>query len=96
MSMKSRNLSILIVEDSRTQAERLRFTLESNDYEVQVAQNGKEGLSMLAERKPDLVISDINMPEMDGYELCRHIKSDRKLAEVPVILLTARAETRDL
>lgn len=89
-------LSILIIEDSLTQAERLRFILESNGYEVRAAQNGKEALAMLAERKPGLVISDINMPEMDGYELCKHIKSDGEMAEVPVILATALSETRDL
>ncbi|MBU0665601.1 MAG: diguanylate cyclase [Proteobacteria bacterium] len=90
------SLSILIAEDSRTQAEQLRFILENNGYEVRLALNGREALAMLAEQIPELVISDINMPEMDGYELCTQIKSDRTLAEIPVILVTALSETRDL
>jgi len=96
MTIQNSSLSILIAEDSLTQAERLRFILEGNGYEVQAAKNGKEALAMLAERQPGLVISDINMPEMDGYELCAHIKSDAELAKVPVILATSLSETRDL
>ncbi len=79
---------ILVVEDSRTQAEFLRHLLEEHGYAVTIASNGKRALSLVHESKPALIISDIVMPEMDGYEFCQHIKSDPSLKEIPVILLT--------
>lgn len=84
----------LIVEDSPTQAARLRRLLEQNDWRVQVAKNGVEGLSACRAEPPDVVLSDILMPEMDGFELCR------KLAEVspgiPVVLLTSLTAPLDV
>ena len=79
---------ILVVEDSRTQAEVLRHLLEEHGYAVTIASNGKQALSLVRESKPALIISDIVMPEMDGYGLCQHIKDDPDLKEIPVILLT--------
>ena len=61
---------ILIAEDSPTQAEKLRYFLEQHGYQVVLARNGREALDKLASYKPHLLISDIVMPEMDGYELC--------------------------
>src|SRR5437762_2762185 len=87
---------ILIVEDSLTQAMKLQHVLERHDYKVTAARNGKEALAALAERIPTLVISDINMPEMDGYELCKRIKEDTRLGELPVILLTSLADPKDI
>ena len=81
-------VEVLIVEDSPVQAELLRQTLEKNGGIVSHAINGREALDMLKEHKPDLVITDILMPEMDGYELTRRIKADEDLKEVPVMLLT--------
>ncbi len=87
---------ILIVEDSMTQALKLESILKRHDYQVAVARNGIEGLSYLKDRLPDLVISDIIMPGMDGYELCKHIKSSDRLKGIPVILLTALSDTEDV
>jgi two-component system, cell cycle response regulator len=87
---------ILIVEDSLTQAERLRYFLERNGFVVRAARDGHQALEMIAERPPVLVVSDIVMPEMDGYELCRLIKQDPATADVPVILLTALSEPSDV
>ena len=88
---------ILIVEDSPTQAKMLKFLLEKNDYRVWVAYNGREALDMITKKgTPSLVISDIVMPEMDGYELCRHIKDEQNLKNIPVILLTALSESNDV
>ena len=67
---------ILVVEDSLTQALKLQFILEQHDYRVAVANNGREALDYLKEHTPTLVISDIVMPEMNGYEMCRRIKDD--------------------
>jgi two-component system sensor histidine kinase/response regulator len=87
---------ILIVEDSPTQAEKLGYILEQHGYRVSVAANGREALAFMDVRKPSLIISDIVMPEMDGYELCRRIKSDENLRSVPVILLTTLSDPRDV
>jgi two-component system sensor histidine kinase/response regulator len=87
---------ILVVEDSPTQAAYLCSILEDHGYSVSVVGNGREALAALAEKKPDLVISDVIMPEMNGYELCRAIKADPRSREIPVILLTSLAEPQDV
>ena len=89
-------LDILIVEDSPTQAEELRYILEKKDYRVSLAANGKEALNFLQSRMPDIVVTDILMPEMDGYELCKRIRADEKLKELPVILVTSLSEPTDV
>ncbi|HEY6872699.1 MAG TPA: response regulator [Geobacteraceae bacterium] len=87
---------ILIVEDSPTQAEQLRYILEKHGHRVMAAGNGRQALSVMAEEKPGLIISDIIMPEMDGYELCRAIKADERYRDIPVILLTSLADPHDV
>ena len=87
---------ILIIEDSPTQAEYLRDILERHGYRVSAAANGRKALAAIAVRKPALIISDIIMPEMDGYELCRRIKADERNRDIPVILLTSLADPRDV
>jgi two-component system, sensor histidine kinase and response regulator len=89
-------IEILIVEDSPTQAERLRRLIQSVRYKARVAANGRLALEAIRERKPHLVLSDIVMPEMDGYELCRAIKSDHALRDVPVILVTSLTDPKDI
>lgn len=89
-------LRILVVEDSRTQAERLRYILEHHRYVVDVAAHGGEALELVAVRRPDLVISDVNMPHMDGYELSRRLKADAALRDVPVILVTTMSDPQDV
>jgi hypothetical protein len=90
------NGEILIVEDSPTQAAQLRHILERHGFTVQAAANGREALDVLAGGKPSLVISDIIMPEMDGFELCRWIKEHRETRDIPVILLTSLSDTHDV
>jgi len=80
---------ILIVDDSPTQLEALRYLLEEAGYSVVAAANGEEGLSAARANAVDLVISDIVMPEMDGYALSRALRADESLADLPVILLTS-------
>jgi len=89
-------LSILVAEDSPTQAEQIRHILEETGYQVTLAVNGKEALLALRTLKPDIIITDIVMPEMDGYELCRRVKSTPALSSVPVILLTALSGPEDV
>lgn len=88
--------TILVVEDSRTQAEQLRHILEQGGYSVLVAADGSRALQALERSPVDLVITDITMPVMDGYELCRHIKQDERLRPVPVMLLTALSDPVDV
>jgi DNA-binding response OmpR family regulator len=90
------NVHILIVEDSHTQAEQLRHVLESNHYKVTIAYNGEEALDFLQKTKPTIVISDVIMPGMDGYELCRKIKQSESIKGVPVILLTQLSSPHDI
>jgi signal transduction histidine kinase len=94
--METEPIEILIVEDSPTQATQLRDILERNQFRVRLAVHGAQALEALQERLPRVVISDIVMPEMDGYELCRRIKSDERLKHLPVILLTALSDLKDV
>ncbi|HUV51089.1 MAG TPA: response regulator [Anaerolineae bacterium] len=87
---------ILIVEDSPTQAEQLKYLLEQHNYTVLVAESGKEALTLLDEHTPLLIISDIVMPEMNGYELCQEIKSGESTRDIPVILLTSLSGAEDV
>lgn len=87
---------ILIVEDSPTQAARLQFILEEHGFKVSKTSNGKAALAYLQANRPTLVVSDVVMPEMDGYELCSRIKQDEKLKDIPVILLTALSDPSDI
>ncbi|MBT3385832.1 MAG: PAS domain S-box protein [Prolixibacteraceae bacterium] len=87
---------ILIVEDSRTQAARLKFLLERNHYKIFVALDGKEAISILSKLKPSLIISDIEMPNINGFELCRQIKANSTTRHIPVILLTSLTNKKDV
>jgi PAS domain S-box-containing protein len=93
---KNKKSEILIAEDSPTQAEQLKHFLKENNFNVTVAENGKQALTILEKFIPDLVISDIIMPEMNGYELCSIIKADERLMDIPVILLTTLTDPEDV
>src|SRR5262249_42643943 len=80
---------ILVVDDSRTQAEEARFILESAGFTVEVAASGAEALHRLARGGIDLVVSDVVMPGMTGYELCRTAKAAPATGNLPVVLLTS-------
>jgi len=89
-------VTILIVEDSITQQKALQNILESHGYHTMTSGNGNEALELLGENIPDIIITDIMMPGMDGYELCRKIRSDEKLKDIPVILLTTLSEPENI
>lgn len=88
--------SVLLVEDSLVEAEMLRRTLVAGSYRVTVAHDGRQALAIALVDPPDLVMSDIRMPVMNGYELCRAIKGDPDLAHIPVILLSVLSEPDDI
>jgi signal transduction histidine kinase len=89
-------IKILIAEDSITQAMQLQNILEVNGYDAAIAANGREALQSIGASRPSIVISDIVMPEMDGFELCSNIKTDEKLRSIPVILLTSLSDPQDV
>lgn len=87
---------ILIVEDSMTQAFRLEYLLSENGYAVTIATNGLQALEMAHLHKPDLVVSDITMPIMGGFEFCTRAKSDPVLRDLPILLLTDLSNPDDI
>ncbi|MBI2158744.1 MAG: response regulator, partial [Candidatus Rokubacteria bacterium] len=87
---------ILIVEDSPTQAEHLRLLLDGERYRVEHVPNGREGLERAQAAPPDLIISDVVMPVMDGWEFCRAVKSSPQLRQIPFVLLTERGTASDI
>jgi len=89
-------VEILVAEDSPTQAEQLKHLLTEQGYTVRVAANGKQALAAMHQCKPTLIISDVVMPEMGGYALCKEIKSQAELKDVPVILLTSLSKAQDV
>lgn len=89
-------IHILVVEDSLTQAEKLKFILEKDGYRVSTAEDGVEALEKIKVDIPDLIITDILMPKMDGYKLCEMIKTDEEYSQIPVILLTSLSDTKDV
>ncbi len=91
-----RNTQILVAEDSPTQAQRLVYILTQRGYQVTAAVNGREALEVARRLRPALIISDVVMPEMDGYTLTRHIKSDAELRGTPVILVTTMSDPQDV
>ncbi len=95
-NVDNHQVEILIVEDSPTQALLLENILEKHGYQVFLARDGRMALELLQKKIPTLVITDIQMPGMDGYELCHAIKSDPALKSLPVILLTSLSAPQDI
>jgi len=93
---RTKTVEVLVVEDSATQAEQLKHLLEEQGYAVSVASDGKRALEAARRRKPTLVVSDVVMPEMDGYAFCKALKADAGLREVPVILVTSLSSIQDI
>ena len=90
------NNTILVVEDSLTQAMILENILQNCNYQVFIVSDGLKALDWLKDNRPDLVISDVLMPKMDGYELCKQIKTQFGTSDIPVILLTSLTGTHEV
>ncbi len=88
--------AILIVEDSATQVARLRELLEGEGYRVAVAAHGREGLQQVESARPDLVISDVLLPEVDGFSFCRALKGNESTRHIPLVLLTTEDSPLDV
>lgn len=87
---------ILIIEDSRTQAAKLKYMLELNGFNVLMAASGPEALNMINDCVPSLIISDVVMPEMDGFMICSILRENPKTKDVPFILLTTLSDPLDI
>ncbi len=93
-SNKDEKPLVLIIEDNRDVAEYIMSCLQQ-DYELSYARNGKKGLEEAIKIIPDVIICDVMMPEMDGFEVCRRLKSDQRTSHIPIIMLTAKSTPED-
>jgi two-component system cell cycle response regulator DivK len=86
---------VLYIEDNPDNMTLVRRVLEIEGYEVIAAENGKEGLSKAFNNSPDIIITDINLPDIDGYEITDTLKKDKKTAHIPIIAMTANVMKKD-
>ncbi|ACK71402.1 response regulator receiver protein [Gloeothece citriformis PCC 7424] len=86
---------VLLVEDSQAQREMISTLLRENGWNVSIACDGVEALEFVQQSSPDLVVLDIVMPRMNGYEVCRRLKSDPKTMNVPVVMCSSKGEEFD-
>ncbi|CAJ35876.1 response regulator transcription factor [Methanocella arvoryzae] len=86
---------IMIVDDEPDVVDLVKIVLKSEGYEVVTATSGKEALEKIGNEMPDLVLLDIMMPQMDGWEVYNHIKSNTKTRDIPVAMLTAKSQSID-
>lgn len=87
---------LLIVDDEDGVRALVRMTLDSGSFEIIEAAEGAQALQMARERRPDLVLLDVMLPDISGLDVCRELKADPDLASMTIIMLTARAQTADL
>ena len=86
---------VLVVDDEEQNRTLLRDPLEARGYEVEEAENGMQALQKIARRMPDVILLDLMMPKMDGFEVCRHLRKDAKTAHLPILMITALSERGD-
>jgi adenylate cyclase len=97
--MNSDNLAgsrILVVDDTPTNIQTVSAILKDHGYQISVATNGHQALEVLGRLQPDLILLDVMMPEMDGFETCKRIKQNPEWRNIPIIFLTSRIETEDI
>src|SRR5436189_243252 len=87
---------ILVIEDEPANIQTLSTLLKERGYQINIATNGGQALQVLARIRPDLILLDVMMPEMDGFETCRRLKASEQWRQIPVIFLTAKTETADI
>lgn len=87
---------ILVVDDDPYILMSLEFLMKKNGFDVMVARNGTEALEIVEKQVPDIVLLDIMMPDVDGYAICKHIKSSKKLKEAKVVFMSAKSKESDI
>jgi two-component system sensor histidine kinase/response regulator len=93
---KTAQIKVLVVDDEPDLVSTVEYRLQFANCLVVTASNGREGLARAAAEKPDLILLDTNMPEMNGHEMLEHLRADPALKDIPVIMLTARCEPQDI
>ena len=86
---------IFVVEDEKPILTLLTYNLEKEGYKVSSSSNGEEALSLIKEKKPDLVLLDWMLPDLSGIKICQYLKQDKKVKNIPIIMLTAKGEEED-
>ena len=86
---------VLVVDDEEQNRSLLRDPLEASGYEIAEAENGLQALEKVAGRPPDVILLDVMMPKMDGFEVCRRLKKDLKTAHIPILLVTALSDRKE-
>ena len=94
--MDNSTKNILVADDTLKNIQVLGTILRDEGFQINVAQNGKQTLEMVQAVRPDLILLDIMMPEMDGFEACRHLKADPETRDIPIIFLTAKVQSEDI
>ncbi|MBI4770199.1 MAG: response regulator [Chloroflexi bacterium] len=87
---------ILVAEDERDIRDLITFTLRYHNHDVVVASNGEEALELARREVPDLILMDVRMPRMTGYEACKHITADPALQHIPVVFLSAKGQESEV
>ena len=95
MNMNGQTRHILCIEDDTEMTDLIRLILSRKGFEISVASGGQAGIRKVREEKPDLVLLDLMMPDMDGWEVYQQMKADEKTKEIPVIVVTAKAQSID-
>jgi len=85
----------LIVDDEMDLVETVRFPLEVEGYHVLVSYNGEDALDQAQKENPDLILLDLMLPKLDGYEVCRRLKCDDRCKHIPILMLTAKFQEKD-
>jgi DNA-binding response OmpR family regulator len=92
---EARSRSIVIVEDDEDIADSIRYNLERAGFRVRVASTGEDALNLILEGPPNLILLDLNLPHMSGFEMCRRLRAESTTAHVPILMLTARTDESD-
>jgi len=92
---QTRLRSVIIVEDDEDIADSIRYNLEREGFRVRLATTGEDALNLILDRPPNLILLDLNLPHMSGFELCRRLRAESPTMRVPILMLTARADEAD-
>src|SRR3989449_9224051 len=87
---------ILVVDDTPANVHILQARLSANGYDIVTATDGEAALAAVRESEPDLILLDVMMPKMDGFEVCRRLRADPSLPFIPIIMVTAKADPKDV
>ena len=88
-------IRVAVIEDNQINIDLIRYQLKVEGFEVFIEKTGEKGLKMIKNQKPDLILLDVGLPDIDGFELCKNLRSDKMTKDYPIIMLTARAEDSD-